>query len=545
MAITAVETLELHYTLADLPSSQHKAGLVGLLMIIDELKKSNQTGLDSEVTENEATIRLTESGLRAILDEIYGADEELQGSATARKGVEPVKVLDEEIIDKTSKKVKTRKVYYYPVIVPKGSFLDHRDESDRKIWIKLWRDMVWQILRGVPATRTPFEDRAEGKISGDIASLWKQLNSRDNRPVELPSTYFVGAQSSNAERVPFKDKSRQQFLLHFWPFVCQIYIPQLLSKEQEKDNNTKFEGFVLAVPDVCLLKSFKSDYLKLLQNRSPQPLGFRPKEAVIEIPQEAGLDTVRRLNDAIRTTAGRETSDVVFAIDIFHTSREGNNVRLLFNGRIEPQHDRDRDYANFKNRFMDRWFRRQRLLNLLYRRPWYNGFDQLLGSLSLEKGLLSALFAHDARVSIETEEANYAGRIKMKLASGEPVTNNDVCLELLVLKIIDGYLRQKLKDKYNLEWTKIQDNPGQKKEFGERRESLGKDCFYAIRSRTGADFINYFATTICSVSHWMTQDEYSCITKQLYEDTDKIRTLSMLALSARIGREKKEGQADG
>lgn len=545
MATATVETLELQYALADLPSSQHRAGLVGLLMVIDDLKKSNQIGCDSEITERGATIKITGEGLKAILDQIYAADEELQGSGTARKDQEPVKVLEEEFIDKKTKKTKIKKMYYYPVIIPKGSFLDYRDESDKKIWIKLWRDMVWQILRGVPATRVPFEDRAFKRNSNDSASLWKQLNQNVDRSVDLPSTYYVGAQASNAERVPFKDKGRLQFLLHFWPLVCQIYIPQLLSKDQDKDSDMKFEGFVLAIPDVCLLKSFKADYQTLLKNRSPQALGFRPKEAVIEVPEEAGLDAVRRLNEAVKTTAGKDIADVVFGFDIFHTSREGNNVRLLFSGRVEPEHDRDRDYANFKNRFTDRWFRRQRLINLLNRRSWHSGFAQLLGSLSLEKGLLSSFFAHDARVSFEIEAANHEGRIKMQLAEGKPVSGDEVCLESLVLKIVDGYLRQKLKDKYTLEWSKIQDNPSQKKEYNDRRESLGKECFYAIRSRTGEDFINYFASTICSVPHWMTQDEYSCITKTLYQDTEKIRTLSMLALSARIGREKKEGQADG
>jgi len=545
VAATTVETLELKYALADLPSSQHRAGLVGLLMVIDELRKSSHIECDYEVSEMAATIKLTEEGLRSLLDQIYAADQELQGAATARKDQEPVKILEEEFIDKKTKKVKIKKMYYYPVIIPKGSFLDYRDESEKRIWIKLWRDMVWQILRGVPATRAPFEDRALKRISNDTAALWRQLNQSIERSVDLPSTYFLGAQASNAERVPFKDKGRLQFLLHFWPFTCLIYIPQLLSKDQDKEGDTKFEGFVLAIPDVCHLKSFKMDYQTLLKERSPQPLGFRPREAVIEIPEEAGLDAVRRLNEAIRTTAGKETADVVFGFDIFHTLREGNNVRLLFTGRIEPEHDRDRDYATFKNRFTDRWFRRQRLINLLNRSDWYSGFAQLLSSLSLEKGLLSSFFAHDARLSFEIEAANHEGRIQMQFAEGKTVTSDNVCLESLVLKIVDGYLRQKLKDKYTLEWSKIQDNPAQKKEYNDRREGLGKECFYAIRSRSGDDFINYFASTICSVSHWMTQDEYSCITKTLYQDTDKIRTLSMLALSARIGREKKEGQADG
>ena len=132
----------------------------------------------------------------------------------------------------------------------------------------------------------------------------------------------------------------------------------------------------------------------------------------------------------------------------------------------------------------------------------------------------------------------------MKLANGEQVTRvEEVCVETLVQKIIDGYLRQKLKDKHNLEWSKIE-NDHKRAEYNDRRESLGKECFYAIRSRSGQDFINYFASNLCSVSHWMTQDEYACISRKLYDDTEKIRTLTLLALPVRVVREKKEKEGD-
>lgn len=113
-------------------------------------------------------------------------------------------------------------------------------------------------------------------------------------------------------------------------------------------------------------------------------------------------------------------------------------------------------------------------------------------------------------------------------------------LEALVLKIIDSYLRQKLQSKYKLDLKSLQ-NPADKRKYYDMRDSLAESCFYSIRSRSGEDFINFFASNICSVPQWMSPDEYSCLTKVLYEDTDKIRTLTMLALSARI-KDKQEEQ---
>ena len=62
---------------------------------------------------------------------------------------------------------------------------------------------------------------------------------------------------------------------------------------------------------------------------------------------------------------------------------------------------------------------------------------------------------------------------------------------------------------------------------------LARDAFLAIRSRTGQDFIDYFASTLCSVSQNMNEHDFTALTKALLEDTDKVRTLTMLALSAR------------
>lgn len=528
--------MELKYSLAELPSSQHKAGLVGLLLMIDRLKLVSKDELVSRFTETEAVIRITEGGLKLLLDETYAATSELQGREAAYKGVEPEKIV-EEIVHSKSGKERLKKIFYYRTVVPRGSFLETKDESESKIWIKLWRDMVWQILRGVPATRIPFEDRANGKTCPDTASLWKQLNQDINKPVDLPSTYFLGAQAFNAEKVPFKDNGRAQFLLHFWPYVCQIYIPQVV----DRDGKRSFNGYALALPDVSLLDSFVSNYRQLLENRDNQAVGFRPKESIIEMPEEAGLDLIMRLNETIsRTTAKQEISQAIFGIDIFHLLRDGNNVRLLYTGRVEPESKRDQMYATLKKSLLDHSFRRQSLINLLKTESWSAGFDVLLSCLPLDQGLCSPYFSHDAGFCFQAEKERNEEKIQMKIASAEPITSEDVCLESIVLKIVDGYLRQKLKDKYGLEWSKIHNETKSRAEYNDKREGVVKECFYAIRSRTGDDFINYFASNICSVPHWMTYDEYSCITKSLYADTDKVRTLSMLALSARVGRERKE-----
>jgi CRISPR-associated protein Cmx8 len=305
----------------------------------------------------------------------------------------------------------------------------------------------------------------------------------------------------------------------------------------DRDGKSSYEGFCLAVPDVSSLQSFCEDYELLLQQRSNDVAGFRPKDSIICVPQEAGLDVMRRLSQVVQESSGKAvTRDLLFGVDVLHVNKDGNNVRLLYAGRVEPVAKRDQRYAATVKGLKDYWFRRQRIVNLLKGANWYSGFDKLLTELPLDQGLRSVFFALDARESFRAEEETHKGELIMATAAEE------VCIESLILKIVDGFLRRRLKDKYQLEWSKLKTDE-QKKDYGNKKEALGSETFYAIRSRAVAEeFINYFASTICSVPHWMSSEEYLSITRNLYAEPDKVRTLTMLALSARIGRgESKDG----
>ena len=48
-------------------------------------------------------------------------------------------------------KIREEKVFVYHEVVPTGAWLEDFDPSPKKLWVKLWRDVVWNILRGVPA----------------------------------------------------------------------------------------------------------------------------------------------------------------------------------------------------------------------------------------------------------------------------------------------------------------------------------------------------------------------------------------------------------
>ncbi len=544
-----VDKLLLEYTLAELPSSQHRAGLAGLVLVVQWLQKDPffqsrvQSGTICKLTrldDRGASLEINQSGLEALFDEIYAAGTEEQErtqvlkNSRTREVIPPLREEEQEKVDPKTGKAKTKKIYIYPVVVPKGSFLadasyDPSSDGKHGYWIKLWRDMVWSILRGVPSTRKPFEDRAEGKHPGDTATVWNQLTQPEEYTVDLPSTYFLGAQAYNAESVPFKDRARFQFLLHFWLFAAQIYVPAVLNNDGKRD----FVGYAITIPDIARLEWFCEELPGLLRDRSPELSGYRPRDSIVDLAVESALDMMKRLRDRLKQTAGdQSTAPTLFGIDVIHTEKQGNNVRLLSSTRLAPDAAMTDQYVQIREGYWNPLFRRQCLLNLVNHSPWYSGFDALLCTLPYEQTIENPYFRGDVRKKIE---AVIGEENLMNETASEPL------IEPMVFQLVRNYVNRKLKAKYDLEWKsewkslkfeELKKLPDYR-DYAEKKAKLAKSAFLDIRSRTEQmDFINYFVSSLCSVPQHMGSDDYVTLTKALYQDTDKVRTLTLLALSA-------------
>lgn len=66
------------------------------------------------------------------------------------------------------------------------------------------------------------------------------------------------------------------------------------------------------------------------------------------------------------------------------------------------------------------------------------------------------------------------------------------------------------------------------------RERIAKEAFLAVRSRIGADFVEYFCGTLCSVPQALSKDKLHAVGRALRNEDGQaaLRTLTMLALSA-------------
>ena len=105
-------------------------------------------------------------------------------------------------------------------------------------------------------------------------------------------------------------------------------------------------------------------------------------------------------------------------------------------------------------------------------------------------------------------------------------------LEDVLHTMMQAYVGQKLECKYGIKWADAKTDADKKKTYNEKSSKIAKDAFLAVRSRTGGDFVAYFAGTLCSVSHFLPKERFSLVTKALREEPDRVRTITLLALSA-------------
>lgn len=525
--------ITLDYALSELPSSQHRAGLAGLVLMLQWLKR--QPGKRKGVAEltrldaNGASVTLDDKGITELFDHVYAAAIGEVESNTLRKGkdketVPPLRTEDRETTDKAGK-VKTKTVYIYPTVVPRGAFLlewDPSRQGERGLWIKLWRDTLWTVLRGVPAQRAPYEARAEGTPTKDAADAWKSLRKPDASD-ELASTYFIGAQAWNAENVQFRDLNRFLFLLHFWPFVASIYVPRVL----DNDGKSSFQGRALAIPDIANLEVFCEEFEEMMRERPVEVAAYLPRGALVDVVEEVGLDLLRQLRThlGIKAAKGRFAA-LLLGVDIVHLSKEGNNVRLFAVTRVEPGPLVD-EYERVKGAYWDACFRQTRLRALVREKPWFSGFDRLFSTTDYDLTFARPHFRRDAREAFKME-----ADMTDNTDSAEPV-DTSLSTEAIVYRVVGGYLMRKLSSKYQLVWEKVKDNPALRAKFEESKARLAKDAFLAIRSRTGPDFIEYFTGTLCSVPQHIGETGFLALTRALMTQTDTVRTLTLLALSAR------------
>jgi CRISPR-associated protein Cmx8 len=379
------ESIELRYVLHDLPSAQHKAGMAGLVVVLKSLQPRTRRPLPEilHLSSGELRIRVSDASLQVVFDDLYDATTEEVQVAKKWPGQRPLREVSTAQRDPETGKTQQVKQYVYERVVPRAEFL--RALGTPPVWLKLWRDAVWSTLRGIPKTRLPYEQRRDGHPATVGAATWADLvrwrsSTQKGRPYStgLAGALFIGAQARTAEGVPFQGDASHNVLLHFWPAVMTCWVPEVLRVERTR-RQLRVErdqvGYVLTVPEIADLEEFVETFPRVVGELRSETAGFRPRQALISLPEEGALEFLSEVSRIARARAGREeTSWSVHSVEVYHLRKRGNTIPVLHASRV-PMDRGTLERYDLVRELHHPLLKAQLIRNVLQNTPWHHGFD--------------------------------------------------------------------------------------------------------------------------------------------------------------------------
>lgn len=540
------------YDLFDLPTAQHKAGLAGLLLQIEYMEHRRPKLPAPRVVEQSATsatIEFTEDTLLSLMKCLYDAETvEVRVKAKWQNAT----LLREDYAEEKDDQGKTKrvKVFVYEQCQPKGHFLQKYFTGKKEVWLKLWRDMLWAIPRGNPQSRQPFQQCAAKETCKEGPAAWADLQkvaaAREKNEFYTSSvagSLWLGAQANNAENVVFEGRAEQNLLLHFWPLTSLVYVPQVVTP----DGKSEFIGYVLAIPEVVSLKAFLACYPCMLDGLSDDLHGYRPAEAVIDLPAEGALSFLEHLRrlaaDKATETAKSDMRNAIGSVDYLHLAKLGNNIKTMAAGRVSPRPYLLRRYqaivghpGDKKPPYGNPLFRRSLMIALLNDVPWFEPFGELFAEwphkffVPCDDSPKLSWFWADARNKFKEVTDD------MQNNPQSPPDPNDKLAEL-VYRLVRTYLAVKAADKSGIDLDKFKN--GEKiqwdnvpKEYKDARQQIADSRFMEFRSRHDQAFVNHFVSTLGAVKQYINENDYIAVSQALMTRCEDVKTLTLLALSA-------------
>ncbi len=568
--------LELRYALNQLPSAQHKTGLAGLVFLVRTMVERKMEPLpeDSHEGDDIWKFRFTKESFQALFDELYDAEKIEVKSTTKWSDMEAIETR-ERTTEKDGKK-KVEKVFIYELPVPKGTALKGilpEDEEGKKK-LDLWRDMLWATYRGKPKARGVYHERALGKPCSFIDNAWNALQKKRESSEALAGSLLLGAESANAEGVPLKGTFEENLLLHFSHIACPLFVTRTFLIKRGKNENRatysiKWEegGYVIVMPEIVDIHKYVEQYKGWLGNPSQESKYHRPLSALIDLPEESGLEFLSTISERRIQTQDRTFFNTIEGVEYYHMVKKGNAVNVLASAYIPLSISTLNEYNNLvaptgNKKQLNFLYKTFRIRNLLNETPWHTGMQSIFEQYPTEFFIWSRegsprntpFFGHDIRRKLaEVAETNMylsEGENMGTNSAGTPAANQDDRLAAKTRSIVRQFVISELKErvkkelpagKTHLERTKDDGDVHYSQTYQETVEKICTGAFLALRGRKGADIAEFFTGTLCAHPQFLRSspkneenDDYILVAKSLVDpdEREKIKLFAMLALSA-------------
>ena len=558
----------LEYTLSQLPSSQHRAGLAGLVLMIlwlrEQPKFKHLANAKLKITDLDAdtvTVQFNLAGFTALMKTHFSAAfEERERSKKSTNNKQKFKTVKRKVRNPDTDKTKETTFYIYTDIVPQGDLVRSFEPANNEnlVWTKLWQEVTWAVLRPRDKQRLPFKAIANDTEPSEIEKIWNFLQNKPDSKVPLSSTYMLGAQAKNNEGVPFTDLAKDRFLLNFWSYVARIYLPIIVDMK----GKVKLNGYAVAIPDIKHLAVFCEHFPTILQQRPTEELWGKPRSAIVRNLEETGLDSF----GSIYTYLSQIKSDLsidrlLFGMDVFHIFRPQDKPQskpqILSIKRYLPHRNAMpsassaiAEFTQLQDKLYNPLFRQQYWQNLIRDRPRIEGFYALLRDSPTVQTLKNNWFRRDFQ-TVFSPNNNAMEQKEIEVTTSEKIgkshtTDNsesnqpkEISIESLLLRLLKTYTRHQLERRFKVKWDESWNNLKTKElkeiaayqEYKKKKQQIVVDLHHDLcRPRAVHEFLAYFAAKFTDVYQYITTEEYLLLAKLIQTEPEQIRVLCLLAL---------------
>ena len=562
MKVTKSKNLvTLKYTLSQLPSSQHRAGLAGLVLIIHWLQKrsefKNLANAKLKVTDLDAdtvTVQFNLAGFAALMKTHFSAAfEERERSKKRANSKQKFKTIKRKVCNPDTGKTKETTFYIYTDIVPQGDLVRSFEpaNSQNLVWTRLWQEVTWAVLRPRDKQRLPFKAMANDTEPSEIEKIWNLLQDKPDSKVPLSSTYMLGTQAKNNEGVAFTDLARNRFLLNFWSYVARIYLPIKVDMK----GKVKLNGYAIAIPDVRHVAAFCEHFPAILQQRKTEELWGKPRSAIVRNLEETGLDSLGSIHTYLSQIKSELNIDkLLFGIDVFHIFRAQDKPQskpqILSIKRYLPHRNAISKFTQLRDKLYSPLFRQQYWQNLTRDHPRIEGFYTLLRDSPTAETLKNSWFCQDFRTvfspnnnAMKQKETEVVTSEKTKKPdstdNSESNQPREISIESLLLRLLKTYTRHQLERRFKLKWDDNWNNLKTKElkkiavyqNYKKKRQQIIVDLHHDLcRPRQVHEFLAYFAAKFTDVYQYITTEEYLLLAQLIQTQPEQIRILCLLAL---------------
>ena len=560
------ESVLVSWSLSDLPTAQHKAGLAGLFVYVCKMPEfitdpNTLFPTVESVSPLELSVRFTQASLTALLDSVYAGEKHPVKVKQKWQGRTPVEEKTEAVEENGQQR--QVKFFVYEVVRPRAELISHWLGGDgENRWVVLWRDAVRGVLRAGGNTEKIYEFTSKGESptekSGDLKELWSGLvaaaRERRRAAKPVPTSMFIGAESKSAERVDFKGEVHHNLILHLWPFVSPVYVPRAVQRKSGQWV-TRNSGFVMAVPEVAHLTDFRElidVHWRRLQG-SDDNSSYRPPKSLIDTVVEGGMDFLHSLAiDRLKDMDEGYFFSTVPQVELYHLEKRGNSVRMLAAETLRPSGEvlKKFDQIRMSRARLNAMFKRLLLRNLLDGLPWYaRAAETLFTRFPVE------LFIRSDKSPRFAQNFGSSAREQFKLKERNDMSEQ-INIARKVYDIVGEYVAKRAEKRSGVKRDELPKKDGKvdwstpsakTKDYLEAREKMATDAFLAIRGRNSEEFVDYFVGSICAVPQFMgtkgisPEQGFIAMSDALHESESKrteMKNLTMLALCAHAWRQR-------